>query len=157
MLLKKILLIEDDTDDQEFFLAVVNENYAEVDCYIANDGRHGLELLNAGLDPEIIFCDLNMPFVSGREFLHKISSLYQAKELPPIVIMSTSRNEVEKKEMMALGASYYITKQHCLQVLRNEVNYALTRNWKQKKFDHNTGKDTIGRKPVARLLPMVPG
>src|SRR4051795_4160534 len=59
---KKILLIDDDPDDQFIFMDATNELETGIECITANNGFEALALLNTvEPPPSLIFLDLNMP------------------------------------------------------------------------------------------------
>lgn len=57
----------------------------------------------------LIVLDLNMPCFNGTEILRKIKQQPAICNIP-VVIFSTSVNEIEKTNCMQLGAHAYITK-----------------------------------------------
>lgn len=110
MAFKNILLIDDDEEDQEIFLSVVEQVSAEVDCTCFNDATDALSnLLDQKITPDVIFLDLNMPVMNGRQFLERIK---QNKTLAniPVIIFTTSSDAGTKKAMQHLGAHDFITK-----------------------------------------------
>jgi|TARA_B110000908_G_scaffold112203_1_gene131581 CheY-like chemotaxis protein len=59
--------------------------------------------------PDIILLDLNMPKISGIEFLSILKSKEDLKHIPTI-ILTTSNNQKDLKECYRLGISGYILK-----------------------------------------------
>jgi CheY-like chemotaxis protein len=54
---------------------------------IASTGQLALELLSGGnVNPNMIFLDLNMPLMNGRQFLIELNQLNIFEEIPIIVI-----------------------------------------------------------------------
>jgi CheY-like chemotaxis protein len=106
----KILLIDDDIDDQFIFLDALKEISFDHECIIANNGIEALALLTENpLLVDAIFLDLNMPLMNGFEFfiiLKKDSRLSQI----PVIIYSTSDNPEDQKRMKEFGAIKFITK-----------------------------------------------
>lgn len=98
-----VLCIDDDPDDTDFFrdaLKVVNPAAL---CIAANDGLTALNLLRSETRPNIIFLDINMPRMSGRELLVQIKKNYKWSQIP-IIIYSTAivpRDEVDYKKLGA--------------------------------------------------------
>ena len=64
----KILLIDDDVDDQEIFVLALKSLYKSVDILTAQDGMEALEILKIFV-PDCIFLDLNMPRMGGKPTL----------------------------------------------------------------------------------------
>ncbi len=107
---RSILLIDDDEDDREFFLEAIEEYNPEIRCIEARNGQEGLDFLNAEkIRPDIIFLDLNMPLMNGRQFLLEIKKIDHLKHIP-IVILTTSSDNKTIQDCLAIGASYFITK-----------------------------------------------
>ena len=64
------LLVDDDPDDQEMFLAATKEVYPNLTCKVENDPQRALAILKSGNQiPDIIFLNINMPKINGFEFL----------------------------------------------------------------------------------------
>jgi DNA-binding response OmpR family regulator len=107
---KVILLVDDDRDDQELFeeaMAIVDSS---VVCHFASDGEEGLSMLEDNLPGcHIIFLDLNMPKMNGKQFLAAIKQNKVLSKIP-IVIFTTSQREKDSVETINMGASYFLTK-----------------------------------------------
>jgi two-component system chemotaxis response regulator CheY len=69
-----VLLIDDSSDVRAFFEVVADLH--QIPLITAVDGKDGLEKLStmAG-DPAVVFVDLNMPNMDGRQFLEQMRSL----------------------------------------------------------------------------------
>ncbi|MBA2613668.1 MAG: response regulator [Bacteroidetes bacterium] len=126
MLYKNILLIDDDEDDQEIFLSAVNEIADNVNCYALSNAAEALKKLESKtIIPEVIFLDLNMPVMSGQQFLIEIKKNSQLKNIP-ILIFSTSSHIETIRLMKELGAHDFITKPNkydkLIDVLKNTLS-----------------------------------
>ena len=75
----------------------------------AKNGEEALEILNGGDLPDIIFLDLNMPRMSGIEFLGILKSDERLKYLPT-VILTTSENRADLLECFKIGIAGYVIK-----------------------------------------------
>ena len=51
----KILLVDDDADDQVFFLDVLSEINQHIQCEVASNGEEALQKLVQSLQPDLIF------------------------------------------------------------------------------------------------------
>lgn len=107
---KVLFIVDDDEDDINLFVEAVNEIDKGMGCYKAKNGEDALARLDA-LDmlPDVIFLDLNMPRMNGRETLERLKNSERYKNIP-VVIYSTSNAEQDKADTKALGASDYLTK-----------------------------------------------
>jgi CheY-like chemotaxis protein len=109
-ILKTILLIDDDEDDQEIFLAALERKSKAVSFTGEKNARTALDKLAQGLlNPDMIFLDLNMPVMNGIQFLGEIKTRERIKNIPIIVFSTTSQSKFIK-ETSELGASGFITK-----------------------------------------------
>jgi len=110
MRLKKILVVEDSQLLQKLYSLVLDRyrnNGAEV--LQAFDGREGLDTLNANPDVDLIILDMNMPVISGLEFLRLVKgdSRYSAI---PVIIASTEGKEQDTNRALQAGAVGYFVK-----------------------------------------------
>ncbi len=106
----KILLIEDDIIEVMKFNRTIKSldlNHKIIEAY---NGEAALEILNGKEKlPDIILLDLNMPRMSGVEFLTILKSSEDLKYLPTI-ILTTSNNKKDLLECFKVGVSGYILK-----------------------------------------------
>ena len=68
---KTFFIVDDDVDDQELFMEAVNEVDKTITCISASNCEEALDSLKSGkvVLPDIIFLDLNMPRLNGKQFL----------------------------------------------------------------------------------------
>jgi len=68
-----IIIVEDDTDDQEMFSEVFKELNYKNEIIFFNDGQAALAYLTAeNNEPFIVFSDINMPKLNGMELRKQI-------------------------------------------------------------------------------------
>jgi len=108
---KTILLVEDDTVDA---MAVKKAlEYLHINDKLAHviNGEEALEYLNneANDKPHIILLDLNMPKMSGVEFM-KVAKADSSLKKIPVVVLTTSRDNQDRKKTFELGVAGYIVK-----------------------------------------------
>jgi len=107
---KNILLIDDDEDDCEIFLAAITSVSEDGNYTVKNDAREALNQLEKGvLTPDLIFLDLNMPVMNGTQFLSEVKKRSHLKDIP-VIIFSTSSHPDIIRQSMAVGAYDFITK-----------------------------------------------
>jgi CheY-like chemotaxis protein len=105
-MMKKILIIEDNTD--------VRENLAEIlmlsgyEAITAENGKTGAAKAQTEL-PDLILCDIMMPELDGYGVLHIMSRSAKTADIPFIFLTAKAEKEDFRKGM-ALGADDYITK-----------------------------------------------
>jgi CheY-like chemotaxis protein len=131
---ERILLVDDDTDDQLFFMEVVEELNPQLICDVADNGLAGLELLKEGKLPQIIFLDLNMPYMNGFDFLRHFRQEESWKNIP-VVIFTTSSQQRDVDRSMELGARAFLTKPSSVQELKTSLETILSHDFLQTNRD----------------------
>ena len=113
-----VFLIDDDFDDQEFFLLALKKLNDQNECSFAKDGVQGLDMIKSDqhFKPDYIFIDYNMPRMNGLELLVEIRKTDRFKETP-VYMYSTTDNPATMEEAKRLGATGFIVKPSALQVL----------------------------------------
>lgn len=106
-----ILLVEDDEIDVMSIQRALKELHVENPIAIASNGEEGLQWLNAHSEtpPALILLDINMPVMSGLEFLQRIKSDVERKKIP-VVMLTSSREEFDKMNAFSLGVAGYMVK-----------------------------------------------
>lgn len=107
----RLLLADDDEDDRDFFRDALHVIRLKTELYTAETGVQAMELLNApGIaNPHLIFLDLNMPNMNGRECLLQIRGCTDLSGIP-VIIFSTSANSTDVDEAFRNGANLYVQK-----------------------------------------------
>ncbi|HLK17948.1 MAG TPA: response regulator [Bryobacteraceae bacterium] len=112
-----ILLIEDSEAEAKLFEAALREAAPRVTLYWVATAAEAIEYLNqenrfAGMGPvHMILCDLNLPTMSGFEFLKKIKGQLGTPIQPtPIILYSSSSDPRDVRQSYALGANAYLVK-----------------------------------------------
>ena len=116
--LTRFLLADDDTDDTSLFCEALHLVDANISCNIAENGKHVMEILkdDTAEKPQFIFLDLNMPVMTGWECLERLKKDQALAEIP-VVIYSTSSNQLDMERAFALDAFCFITKPDHFKVL----------------------------------------
>ena len=76
--------------------------------HLAEDGQHGLEVL-AGLHPDIIISDINMPRLDGFGFIEAVRAIDRLRAIPILVLTTESAPEM-KARARAAGATGWVVK-----------------------------------------------
>lgn len=108
-IIKQVLLVEDDIDDQCLFSDALNRIHPALKHTIANDGVEALSILENFPEVDLVFMDINMPKMDGFECLTCIKNSDKFKHIP-VVILSTSDHPEHIKRCKELGAAYYFSK-----------------------------------------------
>ena len=107
---RKILLVDDDADDQEIFLTALSQVTSDITCTAISSAVDALhKLTNKQISADVIFLDLNMPIMSGQQFLAEINKNPELKNIP-VIIFSTSAHPPTIQLTKELGAKDFITK-----------------------------------------------
>jgi len=113
------LIADDDPDDVALFRDVLNEVSDRVHITTASDGIEALEQLQTAPEaPGLIFLDLNMPRMGGKECLKIIKSEPSLSSIP-VIIYTTSSQSRDIEEAMMDGAMCFITKPSSMKELRH--------------------------------------
>lgn len=115
---KTVLLVEDNADDEALTLYALESNKIENPVVVARDGEQALDYLfgtgaHAGRDagelPAVVLLDLKLPKVDGLEVLRRIRE-DERTHLLPVVILTTSNEDVDRLKGYSLGANSYVRK-----------------------------------------------
>lgn len=119
-------IIDDDRDDQDYLIAALQEIDPDSNCFTAFNGQEGLRKLEMGVIPipSVIFVDLNMPRVNGKQFLLAMKKNPQFRDILTVVY-STSATQKDIEETKLLGASFYLEKQPDYSILKEELQKIL--------------------------------
>ena|SRR5687768_8091888 len=123
---KSIFLVEDDRDDQEFFVEALNAIENTSLFGIANNGEEALNKLTNTVIPDIIFMDIHMPRMNGLECLARIVQTEEIKNIP-VIMLSTAVPQIEKAR--ALGARGFIEKPSDNRVLRTHLEIMINTDY----------------------------
>lgn len=105
-----ILLIEDDTIEVMKLERTLSKVETKHNIVKASNGEEALDILNSGQKlPDIILLDLNMPRMSGIEFLEVVKDDIILQYLPTI-ILTTSENRADLLRCYQLGIAGYVIK-----------------------------------------------
>jgi two-component system response regulator len=117
-MLKIILLVEDNPDDEELTLLAFKKCNVANEVVVVRDGEEALDYLfgtgaHAGRDlsvmPTVILLDLKLPKLDGLEVLKRLRANERTRRLP-VVILTSSREQQDVIESYNLGANSYVRK-----------------------------------------------
>lgn len=99
-----VLLVDDDELTNFLHKIILEETVVTKHIEVAETAKEGLHLLKcpkfAGCEnPELVFLDLNMPGMSGWDFIEKYQETRNEHETPSLIyILTTSANPDDKKK-----------------------------------------------------------
>lgn len=124
-----IFYTDDDQDDLEFFREIVDIIDDNIEVVTQTNGQQLMHALdNPPPHPYLIYLDLNMPGLNGLEILKRVRSSSSHNKLP-VIIFSTSKDEITIERTRQLGASYYLPKTGIFENLKKSIEHTLKMDW----------------------------
>ena len=108
----RILLVEDNADDEALTLRALKEHGIANAIEVARDGAQAVDYLfgdDGHPAPELILLDLKLPRMDGLAVLARIRSTERTR-LVPVVILTASALERDIADGYANGANSYVQK-----------------------------------------------
>lgn len=114
----EILFVEDNPDDAELTLKALHKNKIVNKVFRVTDGEEALDFIfargkftdrNTNQKPKVILLDLKLPKISGIEVLKQLKANDETKVIP-VVILTSSKEEMDIEKCYSLGANSYIIK-----------------------------------------------
>lgn len=126
-----IIIIEDDTDDQEMFRMVLNELQVPNAIKIFDNCSDALNYLMDTADkPFLILSDINLPSMSGLEMRRRITESDRLrKKTIPFIFLSTSSKMQSVELAYEMMVQSYFTKPNSLSELK-EMMRMIIDYWK---------------------------
>jgi len=122
----QILQVEDDQDDIELMEQAFEDNGFRIQLKTIKQGDLVFPFLeSAPTLPDIILLDLNIPKMHGRELLKALKSSPALKEIP-VIILTTSSSPDDMDYCLSLGADRYISKPATIEGFRETVTAIVT-------------------------------
>jgi signal transduction histidine kinase/ActR/RegA family two-component response regulator len=119
-----ILLVDDNSDIREYIKSILTPQHIIV---TAHDGKQALELIAAGLRPDLMLADLMMPEVDGLELLKQIRD-NPALSGMPFILLSARASEADRLKGLDAGADDYLVKPFSSAALQAVINSRLRSN-----------------------------
>jgi CheY-like chemotaxis protein len=122
-----VFIVDDDSDDREFFCDALHEIDDSIQCVCAGNGNEAISWLSQPqiVLPDFIFMDLNMPRLGGKQCLSLIKNNHRLSHIP-VIIFSTTRQYDEAEEARQLGAALFLTKPSTYSELKQHLNWILS-------------------------------
>ncbi len=115
--LKRVLLVEDSPNDAELTLTALDESGLANEVVWVKDGQEALDYLYKGGahagrpdgNPAVVLLDLKLPKVDGLKVLERVKTDAALKSTP-VVMLTSSREEVDVAKSYGLGVNAYVVK-----------------------------------------------
>jgi two-component system, response regulator len=111
-----ILLVEDNSSDEELTLRALRKNNILNKVVVVRDGAEALNYLSASAAdrksnelPQVVLLDLNLPKIGGLEVLRRIRA-EERTMLLPVVILTSSKEDKDLLAGYTSGANSYVVK-----------------------------------------------
>ena len=124
----QILQVEDDEDDRVLFAWAIKKAGILSDILHAVNGDECINTLKSFL-PDIIFLDINMAGMNGKECLKVIRSQEQFDHIP-VIILTTSDYESDITDTFQSGANLFVVKPFRSEDLISHLKRIFADNWK---------------------------
>lgn len=114
----EILLVEDNPNDVELTLRAFKKRNLANKVFTVSDGSEALEYIFAtgryadrdvNIPPKVILLDLKLPKVNGLQVLKRIKADERTQSIP-VVVVTSSQEDIDLKECYKLGVNSYIQK-----------------------------------------------
>jgi CheY-like chemotaxis protein len=111
----EILLVEDNPGDARLTIEAFKEGRVTNSLTVINDGADALAYLrregkySAAKQPDLVLLDLNLPKMDGREVLAEVKSDERLRNIP-VIVLTTSSGPEDVKRAYGSHANCYITK-----------------------------------------------
>ena len=122
--MKKILLIEDNTDVRENTAEILT--LAQYKVITAENGKDGVQLALKE-NPDLIICDIMMPILDGHGVLHLLSKNESTAGIP-FIFLTAKADRGDVRKGMAMGADDYLIKPFDDEDLLNAIEVRLKKN-----------------------------
>lgn len=124
-----IFLVDDDYEDHEIFQMALKKVDATFGLVVAESGIEAVEKFKNEPDfkPDIIFLDVNMPRMNGKDCIRELRGMPGLTKVP-MILYSTHDSEREYVEAREAGASDFITKPASISDFSNALRTILTKH-----------------------------
>jgi CheY-like chemotaxis protein len=106
----RVLMAEDNKTNQLVFSKLIKSR--DIDLVVAGNGHEAVAAFEAGPLPDLIFMDISMPGMDGKEATGRIRKIEAERGLPATRIVALTAHAMagDGEEIMAHGLDAYLTK-----------------------------------------------
>jgi two-component system sensor histidine kinase/response regulator len=104
---RHVLFVDDDSDMQGFIRNLMEPRGVKVTT--ASDGQEALRQMHAGLRPDVIISDIEMPHMDGFAFLRAVRAVPEWAPVP-FIVLSAHDEKPSVRQALMLGVDDYIVK-----------------------------------------------
>ena len=116
----RLMIVDDSEPMRRYIRRIADLSDLEIEGYVeAENGKEALDLLERET-VDIVLTDVNMPVMSGQEFMVQLSQHPELSKVP-VVVVSTDRTTERIRSMACMGALGYIEKPFSPERLATEL------------------------------------
>lgn len=123
----RMLVVDDEVDIANMLAEYFRMEGYEVAC--ANSGAEALAAASAGVAPDIMLLDVNMPGMDGFEVCRRVREHLSC----PIIFLTARVEDVDQIDGFAAGADDYVLKPFSLEVLGRRVAAHMAREGRARR------------------------
>lgn len=107
--MKKILIIDDNSDHLQVIKALISDIFSSFTVYTATSGPQGIDLAKAQL-PDVILLDILMPGTDGFEVCKILKEESSTGDIPVVFVTALKEIAANKVAALKVGADGFLTK-----------------------------------------------
>lgn len=136
--IRHILLVDDDEDEYLLFKDALQEIGVKAQFLYFRNGKEAISYLENtnSVSSHLIFLDLNMPLMTGKDCLRVLRQKDKFKSIP-IAIYSTTSLQDDIDDTHALGANMYVKKPLDFLGIKYALDKILNINWELNLKSNN--------------------
>ena len=127
----KILLVEDDNDDIQFFTEAIKKLEFKGEVTVVRTCDQLFAQLTSNGYFDVVFLDINIPLSDGHQCLKKIKASDLFKDIP-IIMFTGSSAESDIRDGYENGAHYHVVKPYAHSNYVESLKIVFKENWKEK-------------------------
>ena len=124
MRFKRVLVVDDSPTIRKMVGFSLKKMFNVETVFEAGDGLEALDVLGKEGAVDFVVCDINMPNMNGLEFLKKVKSLDEFKNIP-VIMLTTEGREEDRQRALKMGADGYVVKPFKPEKLKKEIEKVL--------------------------------
>jgi two-component system chemotaxis response regulator CheY len=143
----KVLVVDDDVVSRMVLMHMI-DSCGDFDIVEADNGADAWAQMEGGLRPEICFCDLRMPRLSGMDLLLRVKR-HAALNTMPFVLVSSAADQATVAQAADSGAAGYVVKPFQAGQVRGHLDALL----EQRGGAVGAVSGAVAGQPLAAELP----
>lgn len=130
---QRFLLLDDDNDEAEIYKEIISESKLPIELLNFSKGTQMFDHLLRNAPPDIFILDVNLPGINGVECLKRLKADERCRNIP-VVICSSTINQVKSEEIISAGASSYVLKPYNFSGYKFLIEELFSLRYKKDKY-----------------------